>query len=639
MSERNPWELLHYRLKIAVVDPPILTNLSLKKRFPGKSDAIAELILCTLCNSIILLSRIAEHFRVRHKKISTPSADSCPVVFTSNSDSECSLSSKHSKDLFSYSSSSTNLGPSDTYRQDMLQECFPQSWNHDDDCEQTPRLFNVSDSFKSVNNVSNVEIPVDVPPSIDEVDNVKIEEGNNTSTAPDFFDFYDIFPDTSELYDDTNASNNGVAATITNNNDINFADLKDSNVYFNDLLHSTQGGEIGKTSTVVPHHDQTVTQPMNTYLSTLNESESYLTVGRSETFDCHSHTLETPSPDFFTLPSASSSSTYSVDSSVFNNTDAASSQCLNTCFPDQSVYAKNYEIKSPPTVMPILVRFSNTTPARIHGENDVEVEQAVASIVNLDEQPTDKKISENKSAPGQPTDEQKPTVVPDHSASNGWVENTAVGGGTADIDWEIWDSLELPACDYIEGDTSESLPLLKPNDLLSSLEPYLPESNESQTPFEMSVPLEACQLHQQQQQQREQQREQTQVTQTVFPVEQSVVVAVTTSEQQIVKPTPSATDSKSTKGENSSRSRRSMDSLNGSLPLHLWPFDPRLHCGVQRDGTVCRRSLLCKVSCVPSPFGLNYPILDLEVGASAPRLDRQPFTLSFDIQNRRDLKG
>lgn len=465
----------------------------------------------------------------------------------------------------------------------MLQDCFPQSWNHDDGRGQTPRLFNVSDPFNSANDVSSVEIPVDVPPSTEEVDNTQIGDGNNTSTAPDFFDFYDIFPDTSELYNDNNTNNTGVTAINTSNNEINFADLKNSNTYFNDLLHSTQGDETGKNSTVVPHHGQVVTQPINTYLSTPNEPEPYLTMGRSEASDCHSHTLETPSPDFFTLPSASSSSTYSVDSSVFNNTDASSSQCLNTYFSDQSVYSKSYEVKSPPTIMPILVRFNNTTPARLHGENDVEVEQAVASIVNLDEEPTDKKISENKSVSEQPADKQKvdeklpilspmdtmTTSVPDHSASSGWVENTTVGGGTADIDWEIWDSLELPACDYTEGDTSESLPLLKANDLLSSLEPYLPESSESQAPFEMSMPLEACQLQQQQQQQREQQQEQTQLTQTVFPVEQSVVVPVTTSEQPLVKPTSSTTDSKSAKSENSSRSRRPIDCLNGSLPLHL----------------------------------------------------------------------
>ncbi|VDK41647.1 unnamed protein product [Taenia asiatica] len=666
MSERNPWELLHYKLEnkrlnysgiypsslslITLVDPLISTNRPLNTRFLGKSEARAEVILCTLCNSIVLLNRLAEHFCVRHKNISTLSTDLCTAVTTSNSGSESSLSSKHSEDLFSYSSNSTNLEPSNTYRHVMLQDCFPQSWNHDDGCGQTPRLFNASDPFNSTNDVSSVEIPVDVTPSIDAVDNAQIGDGNNASTAPDFFDFYDIFPDTSELYDDTNTNNTGVTAINTDNNEINFADLKDSNAYFNDLLHSTQGGEIGKTSTVVPHHGQVATQPMNTYLSTLNESEPYLTMGHSEASDCHSHTLETPSPDFFTLPSASSSSTYSVDSSVFNNTDASSSQCLNTGFPDQCVYSKNYEIKSPPTIMPILVRFNNTTPARLHGENDVEVEQAVASIVNLDEEPTDKKANENKSVSGQPVDEQKmdeklpilspmDTVaanVPDHSTSNGWVENTTVGAGTADIDWEIWDSLELPTCDYTEGDTSESLPLLKPNDLLSSLEPYLPESSESQAPFEMSVPLEACQLQQQQQQQRDQQQEPTQLTQTVFPVEQSVVVPVTNSEQHMVKPASSTTDSKSAKGESSSRSRRPMDCLNGSLPLHLLPyisrfylnstgvsestefvqltihvvpeataafpsnikngpFDPRLHCGVQRDGTVCRRSLLCKL--------------------------------------------
>lgn len=44
------------------------------------------------------------------------------------------------------------------------------------------------------------------------------------------------------------------------------------------------------------------------------------------------------------------------------------------------------------------------------------------------------------------------------------------------------------------------------------------------------------------------------------------------------------------------------------------PFDPRLHCGVQRDGTVCRRSLLCKVSLFP-PHP-NYLILNLEINAS-----------------------
>ncbi|VDM18618.1 unnamed protein product [Hydatigera taeniaeformis] len=585
--------LVYFSLKL---DPFIPTNHPFNKHFLGKSDAVAELILCTLCNSIVLLNRLSEHFCVRHKNISDFSTDLCSAAFTSTSGSECSLSSKHSEDLLSYTSNSTNLEPSDTYRHDMLQECIPQSWNHDDGREQKPRLFNAPDPFNSANDVSNVEISAEVPPSVEDVDSALIEDGNNGSTAPDFFDFYDIFPDTSELYDDTNANNNGVTATNASNNEINFADLKDSSTYFNDLLHSTQGGDIGKTSTVVPHQGQTVTQPINTYLSTLNESEPYLTVGRSEASDCHSHTLETPSPDFFTLPSASSSSTYSVDSSVFNNTDASSSQCLNTCFPDQSVYSKSYEIKSPPTIMPILVRFNNTTPARLHGENDVEVEQAVASIVNLDEESTDKKISENKSVSGQPVEEQKvdeklpilspmdtvATSVADHSASNGWVDNTAVGSGTTDIDWEIWDSLELPTCDYTDGDTSESLPLLKPNDLLSSLEPYLPESNESQAPFEMSVPLEACQLPQQQQQ-REQQQEQTQLTQAVFPVEQSVVVPVTTSEQHMMKLTSSCTDSKSVKGETSSRSRRTMDCLNGSLPLHLFPLTQKSDRGSVED--------------------------------------------------------
>lgn len=522
-----------------------------------------------------------------HKHIGTPATDLCIAASPPHSCSERSLSFKHqhSEDLQTFSTISINLEPSNTYRHDFLQECFPQSWNHDDD-----RGRNTSTStLNASNDVSGIDISMDVP------ENGQTEDGNNMSTAPDFFDFYDIFPDTSDICDDTTGNN--MTTSSAPGNEINFADLKESNAYFNDLLHSTtQNNEAENVpSAIVSHRNhQPPSQSMNAYLSTLNESEPYLAVGRSETSDGQSHTLETPSPDFFTLPSASSSSTYSVDSSVFNNAEASSQCHTNTCYPDQSVYAKNYGNKSPPTSMPILVRFNNSTPARMHGEADVEVEQAVASIVDLDDEHTDKKTSDQNPPSAQPQDEQKgdeklPILSPmntmvnsvsDPPASNSWMDNNAVGGsGTGDIDWEIWDSLELPPCDYADGYTGESLPLLKPNDLFSSLEPYLPESNESQVAYEVTMSMETYQIQQQQQYpQQEQiqlQDQQIHISQPIYSIEQPKPTHVTTSsptEQQVIKPITTTAETKTTKSEGSSRSRRSTDSVNGSLPLHLCKF-------------------------------------------------------------------
>ncbi|VEL16365.1 unnamed protein product [Protopolystoma xenopodis] len=52
-----------------------------------------------------------------------------------------------------------------------------------------------------------------------------------------------------------------------------------------------------------------------------------------------------------------------------------------------------------------------------------------------------------------------------------------------------------------------------------------------------------------------------------------------------------SSQTRSAKSRSKLRSSTHMD----SLPCHMRPFDPRLHCGVLKDGVVCRRSLLCKL--------------------------------------------
>ncbi|KAL3314681.1 hypothetical protein Ciccas_006698 [Cichlidogyrus casuarinus] len=44
-----------------------------------------------------------------------------------------------------------------------------------------------------------------------------------------------------------------------------------------------------------------------------------------------------------------------------------------------------------------------------------------------------------------------------------------------------------------------------------------------------------------------------------------------------------------------SKDKKSSNFSSCSVPQHRRPFDPCLHCGVVKDGVLCRRSILCKV--------------------------------------------
>lgn len=460
----------------------------------------------------------------------------------------------------------------------MLKECVSSvqpSWNHDDRHTQTPHSFASSETFAAPNNESDIRVEIDQQQPTDLNDGGNILDTNAAVTSGhEFLDFYDIFPGTYDLYD---------------GNELNLADLKDSNAYFNDLLQYNQCNGNPKTSSISSSiiTDQTTTESRNAYPTHAHESESYLPMGRSDTSECQSHTIETPSPDFFTLPSASSSSTYSMDSSVLNSVDGLAP--INSSFTEATPYTKCDEIRFPPTSMPVLVRFNTNTPARQHGENDIEVEQAVASIVDLDAEGNEeatKKDSEQSSSiqTGDETksDEKLPILSPMNTgatnlsepvtsiASNSWAEHTMTGS-TADIDWEIWDSLDLPGCDYTDGDVHKELPVLKPNDLLSSLDPYLLGDTSDSNAFDMDLPEDVCQHVQSSQQQQQQSQYISQpVMQQVISTDEAIVLPVTVSVAADQAKPASLMDSKATKFEGgSSRPRRSTDCLNGSLPLHL----------------------------------------------------------------------
>ncbi|VDN12457.1 unnamed protein product [Dibothriocephalus latus] len=202
-----------------------------------------------------------------------------------------------------------------------------------------------------------------------------------------FFDFYDFFPDNPEFLNKCDLDFvDGMSELKTN--------LKPAQNYNNFDIGATKQHDFPSSADEVrlspceTHGQDTMksscyAKSTMEYEPALRDPEPYSSHGKSEASDGQSHMLETPSPDFFTLLSASSSSTYSVDSNVFSGTEASSSEIKfdSSCAFQNSKSFSIEDARSPLSNMPVLVRFSNNNGSRLSGENDVEVEQAVASIV------------------------------------------------------------------------------------------------------------------------------------------------------------------------------------------------------------------------------------------------------------------
>uniref|UniRef100_A0A0X3Q471 SCA7 domain-containing protein n=1 Tax=Schistocephalus solidus TaxID=70667 RepID=A0A0X3Q471_SCHSO len=728
-----------------------------QKKLPSFFHAQSNLVFCTLCQTVILHKGISEHRRRQHINLEVTQEESSVTgttdckhsrAHTLNplSSSRCSLGgvsislNPERKHPFEKSSKSKFLSTGPAPQDAFVISKYP---THNFQTPETKRCDDANpdleamlhECFSSLSknlgmettHLSSHEIvePVDrqnacTTPEVVHQPTSNCSNSFYTNLCEDsslmatnecnskdhsFFDFYDFFPENPEFINKCDLEFvDGMSELKTNMTpvqeyqhfDIEATRQQDFSPLANEVRLSPCANHMNDTS---PVNNNCYSKSTIEYEHTFRDQEPFSGHGKSEASDGQSHMLETPSPDFFTLLSASSSSTYSVDSNVFSGTETSSAEIKfdSSCSFQNPKSFNNEDARSPLSNMPVLVRFSNSNSGRLPGENDVEVEQAVASIMedavelagadggsvvpgdhrnnaagktartrvisasqnkNTNSKclenhretstmcftpPTDEFTSDellrhpkSSSVPSFPimdcafpktcsSDSTLPLLSPvnstsgvDSAASSSFLDtsplkladpvgslgiwnsnlsdlntagsqNTVVGGDATDLDSDIWDSLELQNYACADADDSpDGISGLKSSDLLTGLDTFLSADSEPAMPqcdFQSSMmPLP------------EGQRESNQNDETLM---QSATVAwdvsVTLPSAQPVKAI-APNDSKLAKAEiTSGKSRRSNEGFNGSLPLHLWPFDPRLHCGVQRDGTVCRRSLLCKL--------------------------------------------
>ncbi|BHF72693.1 hypothetical protein SprV_0401576200 [Sparganum proliferum] len=755
-KQTNPWELLYCNFETSEVavtcEVDSLNHISgadvtwKQKKLPSFFDGSSHLLFCTLCQTVILREGISEHRHRQHADLeltqdetSAIGTRSCKysrvgssnplsisritlreISFTSSPENKRLSTAPVSKNTLDISKNSTPKLQTPEVKQcegdnseleTMLHECF-SSLSKNLGMETTHLTSHEAVEPSDRQNACTTPEVVHQPTSHGSnafYTNLGTESGTLTTNECNpkdrgFFDFYDFFPENSEFISKCNLDFvDGMAELKTNLTpmreyhpfDVGETRQHDFASSADELRLSPCENDLKDTSVVTNSCRSKITTEIE---PTLRDPEPYSGQGKSEASDGQSHMLETPSPDFFTLLSASSSSTYSVDSNVFSGTEASSSETkFDSSFAFQhSKTLNNEDTRSPLSNMPVLVRFSNNNGYRLPGENDVEVEQAVASIVEdvaaMDETdggsvvpddirhdmtaktvrtsvststPNDNNSSKCLEDPrdvntmcftssadenmhGELLNIQKspgalsfpiidctfpktcsssgtlPLLSPvnttsgiDATTSPSFLEtsplkladpvgslaiwssnlsdvnttgsqNAAAVGDATDLDSDIWESLELQNYACADADSPEGMSGLKSGDLLTGLEPFLSADSEPSMPqcdFQTSV------MTLTEAQGESNQHEQNLMQSTPFPWEASVTLPSD-------EPSKSTTqnDPKLAKSEtNNGKTRRSNEGFNGSLPLHLWPFDPRLHCGVQRDGTVCRRSLLCKL--------------------------------------------